>query len=193
MLFRIVHKHILVTGLMGSGKSTLLLEYMLNFKTIEFTKPSVEAKFQGQDFEFIDNVFAIRNNNNNNIYNFYELDAPTIKKWTQFISSADGLIIVSNQNPNRQFSTPKDLIDIILAQAPNTPLLFAASNYDDLEEAKKNIYSTYNLERIPHNNYAILGIGKGKEYFDEVYGKRHILEPGLLKNAIEWHLIRGNN
>ena len=177
---------------MGSGKSTLLLEYMLNFKTIEFTKPPVEAKFQGQDFEFIDNVFAIRSVFDDNIYNFYELDAPTIKKWTQFISSADGIIIVSNQNPARQYSTPKDLIKIILDNAPYTALLFVASNYDDFKEAKKNIRQSYNLKDIPHNNYEILGVGRGKEHFDEIYGKRHVLEQGLLKKSIEWHLKRVN-
>lgn len=185
-------KHILVTGIMGSGKSSILMEYILNFDTLEFTNPPVEAKFKGMDFEFIDNVFAIEDEKGT-IYNFYELDAPTIKKWTQFVSYAHGIIIVSNQNQSKQFSSPSSLMDIILEHAPTTPILFVANNYTDLHQAKEAIRKEYRTAELAHNGYEILGVAAGEKILDERYGMRCLLNPIELKKVIEWHLPRVAN
>ncbi|MCY3415037.1 MAG: hypothetical protein INQ03_25525 [Candidatus Heimdallarchaeota archaeon] len=187
-------KFVLVTGLMGSGKSNLLREYMLNFKTqvVEFTRPPVEAKFQGQDFEFLDNIFGIRNRKNQYIYNFYELDAPTIKRWTQFIQIADSIIIVANINQLKQYSTPEALLDVILEHAPDTPLQFVAVNFDTFQTAKQDIEEKYKTGRITAK-HEIVGITDEEKIFDEVYGERFMLSAEKLKEIFDWHLDLEDN
>ncbi len=184
---------VLLTGLMSAGKSTILREYMLNFKTIEFTRPPVEAKFQGKDFEFLDSIFAIRNRADQKVYNFYELDAPTVKKWIQFISIADGIIVVANINQKIQYSKPKALLDVILENAPNTPILFVIGNYDDYDAAKQKVIEDYRTDRVKPDNLEFIALGKGKEYFDDVYGKRIQFDNNVLKSIFEYHFSSKND
>lgn len=185
------HRYILITGLMGSGKSTILREYMLNFKTMaqftDFNRPPVEAKFQGQDFEFLDNIFGIRDRESKDIFNFYELDAPTIKRWTQFIKVADGIIIVSNLKQQKMYSDPVSLLEVILNNAPETPILFVLGNYDEYENAVIQTKDMYKTSKIKEEKLGFIGLGTGEEYFDEIYGKRVRLDNEKLKQIFEWH------
>ncbi len=162
--------NILITGLMGSGKSTVLKEYMLNYKTIDFEKPSVEAFDGGLEFDFIDNVFAILDEKNNIKYNFYELDAPTIKKWTQFIQIANAIIIVYNHNPSNKIGSHKELLDIIMSNS-DCPIVFVITNFKDKNKALVSFYEDYDPN---HNNlkYSLKFLPKAESYFDKYFGPR---------------------
>jgi len=92
---------------MNSGKSTLISEYLHTFDSVPFTPPPVTVSYKGLNFEFIDSVFAIEDDGNK--FNFYELDAPTITKWFQFVEVANAVVIVYNHNPKVEYGTHKDL------------------------------------------------------------------------------------
>lgn len=97
-----------------------------------------------------------------------------------------------NINQKKTYSTPESLIDAILDNAPNTPILFVAGNYDDFEIAKKQIIKDYKVEKI-QAKHEIIGVGKGEQIFDDIYGQRTVLEPEKLKHIFEWHFHTKDN
>ncbi|MDH5646721.1 MAG: GTPase domain-containing protein, partial [Candidatus Heimdallarchaeota archaeon] len=162
--------YILVTGLMGSGKSTLINEFIIRFEIEPFTKPPVEAKFRGMDFEFIDSVFALKKNDIQ--YNFYELDEPTINKWVQFINVADVIILVHNKNPKQFYDNHQRLIDNILKHSSdNTPIIFVINNTDDLDDISE-IEKYYSASNIKNREIVKIMIGSQESTFDEKFGYR---------------------
>ncbi|MHA2250388.1 MAG: hypothetical protein ACXAD7_08495 [Candidatus Kariarchaeaceae archaeon] len=174
--------YILVTGLMSSGKSTLMNEYMHAFPFEDFTKPPNVVKFRGMEFEFIDPAFAI--NYEGNKYNFYELDAPTIQKWVQFIKMADAVMLVHNLRPKIVYGSPAKLMSAIEDNVrKNTPILLIANNSKSEEEAIENTKSMYVFQRLKESDIKIAVISSGERYFDRNYGVRIKMSEDHLKDV----------
>lgn len=176
--------YILVTGLMSSGKSTIMREYCLNFPIEEFQEPPVKVQFNGLDFQFIDATFAIHNDKA--AFNFYELDAPTIRKWYQFVQVADAIIIVYNQKPNVMYGTHPELRDAILSSAKqNVPIFIIANNATDLESGKIKVEEEYQTSKYSDINFEVLFMPSGENFFDEKYGRRIKLDQNQLKSIFD--------
>ncbi len=181
--------YILCTGLMGSGKSTIIREYISNFKTIAFTAPKIEATHQGLDFEFIDNVFGTMQEKGDYIshYYFYELDAPTIKKWVQFVQIADSIIVVYNDQPIREYNPPKYLMETLLSnKKENAKFVFVINNYSDLEIAKSNLKSKYNLDDLDPSVFVIKDLPQGTSSLEENCVPKIKLNVEKVGEIIDW-------
>lgn len=166
-----IEYYILVTGLMNSGKSTLIAEYLHSHKTEEFNPPPIKVVYQGLNFEFIDSVFAIKDNENK--YNFYELDAPTISKWFQFVEVANAVVIVYNHNPSIQYGSHDSLSQSVFTHVNNsTPIIFVVNNYDELDEATEALKTKYKLSDYSDKNIIVTSIERGEPFFDNQYGNR---------------------
>ena len=165
------NKFVLVTGLMSSGKSTLMREYALNFEVIDFTEPPIKVQFNGLDFQFIDATFAI--DSAANVVNFYELDAPTIRKWYQFVEVADAVMIVYNHNPAVTYGTHGQLKDAIYQTLDDSkPIFFVLNNFHDRKKVEEDIKLDYDFEGFPDKNFILLEMPKGENFFDQTYGRR---------------------
>lgn len=168
---------------MNSGKSTLISEYLHAYDSVPFTPPPVTVSYKGLNFEFIDSVFALEDNGSR--YNFYELDAPTITKWFQFVEIANAVVIVYNHNPKVQYGTHEDLADAVFSHVNDeTPVIFVLNNYDDREEAELQLRQKYELDRFAKNNIIITSVEKGKPYFDNRFGNRVELALDQLQNMV---------
>ncbi len=179
-----IEYYILVTGLMNSGKSTLIAEYLHSHKTEEFNPPPIKVVYQGLNFEFIDSVFAIEDNGNK--YNFYELDAPTISKWFQFIEIANAVVIVYNHNPSIQYGSHDGLSQAVFSHVKNSiPIIFVVNNYDELKEATDALKNKYNLPNYTDKKIIITSIEKGEPFFDNQYGNRVKLKIDELEKMIQ--------
>ncbi|OLS22155.1 MAG: hypothetical protein HeimC2_30420 [Candidatus Heimdallarchaeota archaeon LC_2] len=178
-----IEYYILVTGLMNSGKSTLISEYLHSHETREFNPPPIKVVYQGLNFEFLDSVFAIEENENN--YNFYELDAPTISKWFQFIEVANAVVIVYNDKPTVQYGSHDSLSEAVFSHVnDSTPIIFVINNYDDLDEATEVMRKKYNLSNYNEKNIIITSVEKGQAFFDKKYGNRVKLKIEELEKMI---------
>ena len=171
-------KFIGVFGMMGSGKSVLINEFLFQNRDgnfVEFTPPPVEAKFRGMDFEFVDQIFALEREKVQ--YNFYELDAPTINKWTQFIGIADAIIIAYNFKKEDYFESPQKFIQNIDTYAkPNTPLFFVVNNCDSIEQAKSKLEELFGISKISDKPVNIRNIPPAEMEYTKPYGRRVYIE-----------------
>lgn len=181
--------YILCTGLMGSGKSTIIREYIANFKTIAFTAPKIEATHQGLDFEFIDNVFGIMQEKGDYIshYYYYELDAPTIKKWVQFVQIADSIIVVYNEQPIREYNPPKYLMETLLShKKEDAKFIFVINNYSNLDTAKSNLITKYNLDELDPSLFVIKDLPRGSSSLKDNSVPKIKLDIGKVGDIINW-------
>jgi hypothetical protein len=188
---------ILCTGLMGSGKSTIIREYIANFKTIAFTPPKIEATHQGLEFEFIDNVFGIMQEKGEFVshYYFYELDAPTIKKWVQFVKIADSIIVVYNDQPIREYNPPKYLMETLLNhKKKEAKFIFVINNYSDFNIAKSNLIEKYNLDRLDPSAFVIKDLPRGSSSLIDITVPKISLDIEKVGDIINWTIDNiGNN
>lgn len=169
---------------MNSGKSTLISEYLHAFDSVPFSPPPVTVSYKGLNFEFIDSVFAIGENGSK--FNFYELDAPTITKWFQFVEIASAVVIVYNHNPKVQYGTHKDLADSVFSHTKNdTPIIFVLNNYDDYDEAVLSLRQKYELDRYAEKNIITTAVEKGESYFDNKFGNRVKLDLNQLQRMVQ--------
>ena len=167
---------------MSSGKSTLMNEYMHAFPFKDFTKPPNVVKFRGMEFEFIDPAFAINYGGHN--YNFYELDAPTVQKWIQFIKMADAVMLVHNLQPKIVYGSHGKLMSAIEDNIrENTPILLIANNYESEEEAIEKTKSMYVFQRLEESDIEVVIISSGDTYFDKNYGMRIKMNEDHLKDV----------
>jgi len=169
---------------MSSGKSTLISEYLHFTQTVEFTPPPIKVTHAGLAFEFIDSVFAIERGGN--VFNFYELDAPTISKWYQFLEIADAVVIVYNLNPRFMYGSHEKFGQHLINHAKkNAPLIYALNNLDgDEDEAKVQLAQYYDLSNANHQ-IEVVSITKGNPFFDEVYGSRTELKKEELERLYD--------
>ena len=169
---------------MNSGKSTLISEYLHSHETREFNPPPIKVVHQGLNFEFLDSVFAIEGNGAN--YNFYELDAPTISKWFQFIEVANAVVVVYNHNPSIQYGSHERLSEAVFSHVEDsTPIIFVINNYDDFDEAIEAMKTKYELSKYKENNIIFTSIEKGEPFFDNNYGNRVKLNLEELEKMIQ--------
>jgi GTPase SAR1 family protein len=170
---------------MGSGKSTIIREYLIENQTEEFTPPPVEAKFRGMDFQFIDDIFALRRDDN--YVNFYELDAPTINKWTQFVKVADAIIIVYNYTKSDYFEDPTQFITSIAQHATTgIPLFFVVNNCDTEELAREKLEQQFKISELnSKHKIHITPIPTGEMYFSERHGKRIRINMKIVENMYQ--------
>jgi hypothetical protein len=169
---------------MSSGKSTLITEYLHAFDSVQFTPPPVTVTYKGLNFEFIDSVFAVEENGNK--FNFYELDAPTITKWFQFVEIANAVVIVYNHNPRIEYGTHEALADAVFSHIENnTPVIFVLNNFENLDEAKKSLHQKYDLDRFEGKNIIFTSVKKGEPFFDNQYGNRVKLQPEDLQTMVK--------
>jgi hypothetical protein len=168
---------------MNSGKSTLISEYLHAFDSAPFTPPPVTVSYKGLNFEFIDSVFALKENGNK--FNFYELDAPTITKWFQFVEIAHAVVVVYNHNPKVQYGTHEALAATVFSHITNnTPVIFVLNNYEDLDEATKALRTKYKLDNYEQNNIIVTSVEKGEPFFDNQFGNRVKLDLDQLHKMI---------
>ncbi|MHA2033231.1 MAG: hypothetical protein ACW99Q_28000 [Candidatus Kariarchaeaceae archaeon] len=176
-----LNHYILVTGLMSSGKSTIINEYIRNFPWREFQKPPIEVKFQGLEFDLSDSAFSLEREDIN--YNFYELDAPTVQKWVEFIQMADAIVIVYNHAPKLRYGSHEDLSHAIFEnRGGDVPVIFIINNFTNYEEAKSALIQKYRLSQRDNDRVIYLKIGKGKIYRDDKYGVRLALDKDSLES-----------
>ncbi|MHA2029962.1 MAG: hypothetical protein ACW99A_06580 [Candidatus Kariarchaeaceae archaeon] len=169
---------------MSSGKSTLITEYLHAFESVKFTPPPVTVTYKGLNFEFIDSVFAVEENGNR--FNFYELDAPTISKWFQFVEIANAVVIVYNHSPRIEYGTHESLADAVFSHIENnTPVIFVLNNFENIEEAKLRLHQKYDLDRYKGKNIIFASVEKGEPFFDTQYGNRVKLDPKDLQNMVD--------
>ncbi len=162
---------ILVTGLMGSGKSAIMDEYERTFPVEKFNKPPIKVFFQGLEFEFIDSTFALRAGENT--FNFFELDAPTIQKWVQFIKVSELIIIIHNHAPKNVYGSYLNLRDTVLNnKQKEASILFVLNNFANTDGVVSKMKKLYELEKVEINSYDIMLLPSGETYFDKIYGKR---------------------
>ena len=154
------------------------------FDSVPFSPPPVTVSYKGLNFEFIDSVFALGDNGNK--FNFYELDAPTITKWFQFVEIAHAVVIVYNHNPKVQYGTHKDLAESVFSHTNNkTPIIFVLNNFDDKDEARIALYQKYELDSYTKKNMIITAVEKGESYFDNKFGNRVKLDLNQLQQMVE--------
>ncbi|MHA2502860.1 MAG: hypothetical protein ACXAE3_08325 [Candidatus Kariarchaeaceae archaeon] len=176
------HKFVGIFGMMGSGKSTLINEYLIErpeSRVIEFTPPPVEAKFRGMDFEFVDQIFALQENGIT--FNFYELDAPTINKWTQFIHIADAIVIAYNYLKDDYFESPKQFItNIRTFSRPEIPLFFVVNACPTLEQARDKLEDVFTISQFGDRSMKIINIPSGEIEFTQSFGRRVRIDISIL-------------
>ena len=136
----------LVTGLMGAGKSTLMAQNSVLKVKPNYPKKKIKL--------FFDTTFGCRLPNTSDVLNYFELDAPTIKTWTEYIRIADIIILVINAtlitSQKEEFRT---LINLILKekQKNSYKLIITLNRYSgknprlELENLKLDI----DLSKIP--------------------------------------------
>ena len=156
---------------MSSGKSTLISEYLHFTQTVEFNPPPIKVTHEGLAFEFIDSVFAIERGGD--VFNFYELDAPTISKWYQFLEIADAVVVVYNLNPRFMYGSHEKFGQHLIKYVKkDAPIIYALNNLDgDEDEAKVQLAQYYDLS-TNHHPIEVVAVTKGIPFFDEVYGSR---------------------
>lgn len=168
---------------MNSGKSSLISEYLHVYPSVEFNPPPIKVTFEGLDFEFIDSVFAVEENGHT--YNFYELDAPTIQKWYQFVEVASAVVIVYNDNPKTQYGTHDQLADAIFNHTKQSnPIIMVLNNFENLDEANKAMNDKYKLNERPNHQIFKTNISPGESFFDDKYGPRIRLDTQQLREMI---------
>ena len=169
---------------MSSGKSTIMSEYSHAFGTDEFTAPPIKVTHEGLDFQFLDAIAAKIDGDFK--FNYYELDAPTVQKWHQFIEIADAVIIVYNHAPHKVYGNHENLADKIFAHIKtDAHLFFVANNSSDTQKSKDAVTKIYRLDERNDRKMTILALTTGEEYFDTQYGRRVKLNLDELENIFK--------
>jgi len=177
-----------VFGMMGSGKSVLINEFIHERDHAEISKfipPPVEAKFRGMDFEFVDQIFAVERDGI--LYNFFELDAPTINKWTQFIEITDAIIIAYNYTKDDYFESPlKFIANIKSYTTPEVPIYIVVNNCDDIDAATNRLEEVFDLSnQLRGYQVDIRVIPTAEIEYTKEHGRRVMVEISRLDELYE--------
>ncbi len=178
------NRYVGIFGLMGSGKSVVINEFMYQNKEIkflDFDAPPVQAQFRGMSFSFIDDIFAIEKNKIK--INFFELDAPTINQWKEFIQVCEGLILVYNFEKDEYFEDHLVFINNILEYSKKDVVIgIIINNCNNLNEgiSKMNIF--FNNPMFENRLYKIINLETAETQYIDKLGKRVYIDTTMLKN-----------
>ena len=177
------NRYVGIFGLMGSGKSVVINEFMYQNKEIkflDFDAPPVQAKFRGMSLSFVDDIFAMEKNKNK--INFFELDAPTINQWKEFIQVCEGLILVYNFEKDEYFEDHLVFINNILEYSKKDVVIgIIINNCNNLDEgiSKMNIF--FNNPMFENRLYQIINLETAETQYIDKLGKRVYIDTTMLK------------
>ena len=178
------NRYIGIFGLMGSGKSVVINEFMFQNKDIQFLDfdaPPVDARFRGMPFTFIDDIFAIEKNKIK--INFFELDAPTINQWKEFIQVCEGIILVYNFEKDEYFENHLVFINNILEYSKKDVIIgIIINNCNNLNEGISKMNTFFDNPIFENRLYKIINLETAETKYIDKLGKRVYIDTTMLKN-----------